>query len=320
MSARAVALGLRRDRSRTATVAPGRIRWVTASLQVMGLRRYAFLLVCALLGSAVAVLPAVAGSETTPTVSAESNAKTCGIYYPNCWSPAQVELTAPGTVTLQNTSGTPHGVVWSSVPATPACSGVPVNSSAASFNGTCSFSQTGTYRFYCYVHGPTMSGTIVVNPSGTTTTTTTATTPPGTTTTTTPPTGTASTPSGAPATGVAPPNAVAGATVALARSQRGRVVRGSLELPGADVGGRLEVDLLVKRASLSGRSGASAVRVGRLVRSQVRAGRLSFTVALDARARAALARKRRLALVVRVVLTPPHGSAASISRTVVLHS
>src|SRR5438270_6593741 len=167
-----------------------------ASLQVMRLRSYAFLAVCAVLGAAVPVLPAVAGSETSPTVSAESNAKTCGVYYPNCWSPAQVELTSPGTVSFQNSSGISHGVVWTSVPATPSCSGVPVNSSSTSFSGTCSFSQAGTYRFYCYVHGPSMSGTVVVNPTGATTTTTT--TPAGgTTTANTPPTGTSTAPTGA---------------------------------------------------------------------------------------------------------------------------
>ena len=97
------------------------------------------------------------------------------------------------------------------------------------------FSQAGTYRFYCYVHGPSMSGTVVVNPTGATTTTTT--TPAGgTTTTTTPPTGTSTAPTGATGPGSSsplPPGA-GGGTVGLARSQRGRAVRGSLQVPGAD--------------------------------------------------------------------------------------
>jgi hypothetical protein len=59
------------------------------------------LITCAVLGAAVAVLPAVAGSETAPTVNAESNVSTCGPYYPNCWSPPHVELSAPGSVTTQ---------------------------------------------------------------------------------------------------------------------------------------------------------------------------------------------------------------------------
>lgn len=286
----------------------------------MGLRRYAFLLVCALLGAAVAVLPGVAGSETAPTVNAESNAKACG-YYLNCWSPPQVELTAPDTVTFQNSSGMAHGVVWTSVPATPTCSGVPVNSSAASFNGTCSFSQTGTYKFYCYVHGPYMSGTVIVNPTGTTTMTSTAGTQPGgTTTTTTQPAGTMSTPSVAPSGSSSPqPAAVQVGLVALARSQRGRVVRGSLEVTSAYAGGRLEVDLLAKRAALASAAAIAPARVGRLVRSSVHAGKLSFSVTLNARARGALARHHRLALTVRFLLTPPNGSPSVTSRNVVLH-
>jgi plastocyanin len=295
----------------------------------MGLRRYAFLLTCALLGAAVAVLPAVAGSETSPTVSAESNAKTCG-YYVNCWVPSQVELTAPGTVTFKNASGTAHGVVWSSVPATPACSGVPVNASATTFNGTCSFSQPGTYKFYCYVHGPYMSGTVIVNPGGTTTTTTTTGTQPGgtttttetrpggTTTSTTRTAGTTSAPAGSLLPGSPQPSAIAGAIVTVARSQHGKAVRGSIEVTTADAGGRLEVDLVASRASLA-RAGAAPVRVGRLVRSSVHAGKLFFSVRLSAKGRGALARHRRLQLTVKIVITPPQGPSSSASRRIVLH-
>jgi plastocyanin len=288
----------------------------------MGLRRYAFLLVCALLGAAVAVLPAAAGSETTPTVSAEPTTKPCGTYYPHCWSPSTVELAAPGTVAFQNASGTPHGVVWSSVPVTPTCTGVPVGGSfSANFSGTCSFPQTGTYSFYCSYHGSAMSGAITVAPTGTTTTTTTATQPGGTTTSaTTQPMGTASTPSGAPGSNPSQQTASAGASVSLARSQRGKAVHGSLDVPAADAGGRLEVDLLAKRAALAATSGSSAVRVGRLVRSSLRAGRLSFTVTLDAKARSRLSHRRRLVLIVRVVLTPPHGPPSVTSRNVLLRA
>jgi plastocyanin len=279
-------------------------------------------LVVALLGSAVAILPAVAGSETAPTVSAESNVSACGVYYPNCWSPALVEVTSGGTVALQNSTGVAHGVIWSSVPATPTCNGVPVNSSATSFNGTCTFSQTGTYRFYCYVHGPSMSGTVVVNPAGTTSTTTTTGTQPGatTTTTTTQSTGTIPTPAGGPGSSTSLPAGGAAAIVSLARSQRGTSVHGAVQVPGADAGGRLRVELLASRASLARTAGAAPVRVGRLVRASLRAGRLSFSVPLDAKGERALLRHRRLALIVRVALTPSGGSPSLTSRSVLLHS
>jgi plastocyanin len=283
----------------------------------MGIRRPAFLVVCAVLGGAVGILPAIAGSETAPTVNAESNAKACGLYYTNCWSPSAVELGSPGSVTFQNSSGVAHGVVWSSVPATPTCSGVPVNGSANSFAGSCSFSHTGTYRFYCYVHGPSMSGTVTVGPAGTTTTTTTATQPGG--TTTTQPAGTTPVPGAAPGSSPSQPGALAVTSLSLARSQRGRSVHGSLDVPAAEEGGRLEVDLLARRASLAAVRGSAQVQVGRLVRSSLRAGRLSFSVALRSRARGVLLRRRHLALVVKLVLRPAHGSPLSTSRNVVLH-
>jgi plastocyanin len=293
---------------------------VAASLLVMGVRRYAFLLACTLLGSAVAVLPAVAGSETAPTVNAESSVKTCGTYYPNCWSPSQLELASPGTVAFQNSSGTAHGVVWSSVPATPTCTGVPVSASAVSFNGTCSFSQTGTYRFYCYVHGPSMSGTITVNPGGASTTTTSGSQPGATTTTTsTSPSGTTSTPTGGSGSPSSAPAQGTAATVLLARSQRGRAVRGSVQVPSADAGGRLEIDLLASRASMAKAGAAKPARVGRLVRSSLHAGKLSFSVPVNARARGALARHRRLTLTVKIVLTPLQGSPTSTTRNIALH-
>jgi plastocyanin len=284
----------------------------------VGLRRYAFLLAFALLGSSVAVLPAVAGSETAPTVNAESNAKTCGYYYANCWQPPQVELTAPGTVTFKNATGTPHGVVWSSAPTTPTCVGVPVDSFATSFSGSCSFSQPGVYTFYCAYHGPSMSGTITVNPSGTTTTTTTGTAPGATTTTTQPP---GTTPTSTAGSGSASPRAAGtAAAVQLARSQHGRAVRGSVEVPSADVGGRLQVDLLASRSMLARTGNGAAMRVGRFERASLRAGRMSFSIVLDAEAKRALVRHRRLSLIVKVALTPPGGSPLLTSRGVLLHS
>jgi plastocyanin len=250
-------------------------------------------------------------------VNAESKAKTCG-YYANGWVPPQVELAAPGTVTFRNATGVPHGVVWSSVPTTPTCSGVPVNSFATSFSGTCSFSQPGVYTFYCAYHGASMSGTITVNPSGTTTTTTTGTAPGGTTAATQPP-GTTST-STAAAGSASPRAAGTAADVLLARSQHGGAVRGSVQVTSADVGGRLEVDLLASSASLARTGTGAPVRVGRFLRTSLRAGRMSFSIVLDAKARRALVRHRRLSLIVKVALTPPGGSPSLTSRSVLLHS
>jgi hypothetical protein len=87
------------------------------------------------------------------------------------------------------------------------------------------------------------------------------------------------------------------------------LVRGSINLSQASAGGRLEVLLLAKGGG----------RVGRLSRSDLRAGRLSFTVPLKAGARRTLRAQKRLPLTVQVVVTPPGRAALTLKRGVVLH-
>jgi plastocyanin len=307
--------------------------------------RKRYLPLAALLGAAVAVLPTIASSAVTGTVNAESNTATC--YY-NCWSPAQVTVVSGDSVTFKNSSGVMHGVVWEAGnPATPTCNGVPVNSSETSFNGTCTFSQAGTYNFYCYVHGKNMSGGITVNANGTTTTTTTTgtttttktepppptttetTPPPTTTTTTTPPpqstttaTQSSTTPSSSTTTTTPvepPPGPPITGGPSLRSTQRGTSVKGSLDVSQTG-GGRLEVDLLAKSASLARRGHPKQVIVGRIVRNSVSAGKVSFSVALTARGKRALTRHRRLALTVKITLTPVRGAPVSVTRNVVLRA
>jgi plastocyanin len=256
------------------------------------------------MGAFVALLPAIASSDTSPTVEAVEPG-----LYEHAWSPKQVTVGAGGAITIRNPSATPHGVHWVGGPATPVCSsGVPVGTTAsasgAEWSGTCTFAQAGTYTFYCTVHGPEMTETVTVSGGGTTTTTT---TPTGTT-----PTGT--TP-GSPVEPLGGSVLLRGA--ALASIQRGGAVHGTVKVAG--VGGRLQVDLLATGASLGKPRHQARVRVGRLVRDRVPAGEASFRVRLDASARRALKRHRRLALVVRITLTPSHGTPSSITRTVVEH-
>jgi plastocyanin len=289
----------------------------------MGLRRYAFLLVCALLGAAVAVLPAVAGSETAPaTITATT---TEGFYKEQrrYWSPATVTVGPGGVVAFSNPSATVmHGVEWTAGPATPSCSGVPGGAGASSWHGECAFAQPGTYSFRCTVHPSEMTGSVTVASTGTTTTTTT-------TQTGTP--GTGSGPPSTTTTQTAPPLLVQGAPVSLlagsstralrlAGSQHGSSVRGSLDVSQAGSGARLEVDLLARSASLAAAAHAGQVRIGRLVRSPLRAGAVPFKVSLSARAAHALRARHRLVLSVRIVLAAPHGPSLQLSRTVVLHA
>jgi hypothetical protein len=106
----------------------------------------------------------------------------------------------------------------------------------------------------------------------------------------------------------------------LRSDQHGSTVRGSLDISPTGAGGRLEVDLLANAASLSKTRRSGAVRVGRLVRAPVSAGRLSFSVQLTPVARHALMRHRRLVLSVKIALTPPNGIAVTLTRTVVVHA
>jgi plastocyanin len=480
----------------------------------MRIRRH-YLPLATLLGVAVAMIPAIANSAVTATVNAESNTTTCGTYT-NCWSPTHATVMSGDMVAFNNSSGVMHGVVWQSGnPATPACTNVPVNSSSASFNGTCKFSQAGTYNFYCYVHGASMSGTITVNSNGEPTVTTESATsvteheatlegtvnpngkateyffkwgttasyghetstksagagttgvpvsetltgltqgttyhfrlvaknetgtaegadqtfttaspppPPGPPIATTgeatsvseteatlngtvnpdgeatkyffkwgtttgygqttgslpvagedhvshpalavlkglvpgttyhfqlvaenksgtvpgadrmfttkspssppseppPPTTTTTTASPLPPTTTThaepPPGPPIVGSPSLRSTQHGTSVKGLLDVSQAGAGGRLEVDLLAKGASLAAVHRSSQVRVGRLVRASVSAGKVSFSVALTARAKSALRRHHRLALTVKITLTPTHGTAVSIARSVTLRS
>ncbi len=138
------------------------------------------------LGAALALLPAMASSETMPSVEAVATGGAYGAE-PFAWSPMQATVGAGGSVKFSTGSTTaPHGIVWSGGPSTPACSGVPVNSSMTGWSGSCTFTQAGTYTYYCAYHGTGMSGKVVVTAAGmTTTTTTTAPTPPPTPTPTT---------------------------------------------------------------------------------------------------------------------------------------
>jgi plastocyanin len=113
-----------------------------------------YLLLATVFGAAFVVVPAFA--ESSPTVSGTESLM---------WVPPEVTVRPGGTVTFQDTSASvPHGVVWESGnPSTPACSGVPVNKGETTWKGTCAFSNAGTYRYFCFVHGRGMSGRVVVS-------------------------------------------------------------------------------------------------------------------------------------------------------------
>jgi plastocyanin len=115
---------------------------------------------------------------------------------------------------------------------------------------------------------------------------------------------------------VEPPLSAPLGAVTLRSSQHGALVKGTLDIPAADAGGRLEVDLLARAASIAKTKRLASVVVGRLVRSASPVGKVSFTVKLNAKARSALGRHRKLALTVRITLTPKQGAAVTATRAV----
>lgn len=288
---------------------------------VPSLRRRLPALALATLAAALVVLPAVAGSETSPTIEAED--KPGGIYSEehHAWVPPSVAVGEGGVVTLKNPSSTvPHGVEWVGGPAKPSCAGIPVGKgmSGTSWGGTCTFAQAGTYTFYCTVHGSEMTGTITVNANGT------VAPGPGSPAGPSSPTGPGGSPGGSGSGGSVgasgSPFAGGAKALKLAASQHGRSVHGSIAVSSAGASGELEVSLLATSASLAKAHHPKRVRVGHFVRSSVKAGVVSFAVPLTTRGKSALRRHRRLALTVRIVLTPFYGTPASMTKSVVLHA
>lgn len=285
------------------------------------------LALAASIGAAVAVLPALAAGPSMAKLEVNEN---CVQSAWPCWAtpgsganppPAsRVTLAAGGEIVFNDNTSTKVNIAWKGT--APACSpSVPVSPTApqAPWEGSCKFEAPGTYRFESstlFDGGPSLNYTmyeVVVEGAGTGTT-------PSTTTTTTTPTTTASTPTTPSEPSHGSPLEAGSKALRLAGSQRGSTVRGSIEVSQAGSGGRLEVGLFAAGASLAKAGHPAQVRVGRLVRPTLQVGSVSFSVPLNAKGKAALRRHRRLALTVKITLTPPHGTAMTLTRAVVVRA
>jgi plastocyanin len=256
----------------------------------MAARKRRFL-VALLLGSAAALQFVAESSAEGPTI--ESAGPGSNGYF---WRPSTASVGAGGTVNFTSTSTTvPHGVRWTGGPEKPTCSGVPIEAEKTDWSGSCTFAQAGTYAFVCTVHPNEMKGTITVSSTES---------PP-------PP----------PPPGGSPESPLQGGASALklAKSQKGSSVRGSVALSQASAGGRLEVVLLAKHSLLSAAGSPGMTRVGRLVRSPLSAGRVSFAVPLKRAARMTLRSNKKLSLRVQVKVVPPGQAALTLTRGVALH-
>jgi len=278
----------------------------------------------ALLGAAVVVLPALAAAPSEAKLEVNEN---CVEAIWPCWTTEgsasrpqptrSVTIASGGTVTFID-HGKEANIAWTGT--APICqSTVPVSPTPpkTGWEGTCKFEQPGTYSF----ESSTLFNDgvdnytkyeIVVESAGTPTT-------PTTTPTTTTPTTTTPTPSEPSHSSGSPLEGGSGA-LKLADSQQGTTVHGSIRVSKAGSGGRLEVGLFAAGASLVKAGHPAQVRVGRLVRSSLKVGNVPFSVTLTAKAKAALRRHRRLALKVKIALTPLHGAAVTIARGIVVHA
>ncbi len=285
------------------------------------------LALAALIGAAVAVLPALAAGPSSAKLEVNEN---CVESAWPCWAtpgsganppPAsKVTIAAGGEIVFNDNSSTKVNIAWKG--SAPACSpSVPVSptSPQAPWEGSCKFEQPGTYKFESstlFNGGMSLNYTmyeVVVEAAGTGTTPTTTTT----TTMLTPTTSVPTTPGG-PSHGS--PLEGGSKALKLAGRQRGSTVHGAIELSQAGSGGRLEVGLFAAGASLARAGHPVQVRVGRLVRSSLKAGSMTFSVPLSAKGRAALRRHRRLVLTVRITITPLHGTVVTLTRVVVVRA
>jgi hypothetical protein len=117
------------------------------------------------------------------------------------------------------------------------------------------------------------------------------------------------------------PEPLVAGSLNLTVPHHGSTVHGSVAVASTGAGGRLEIDLIANSASLATvRHKKSTSTVGRLVRSSLYAGKVSFSVSLNAKAKSALRRHHRLALSLQIVLKPLHGAAVTIIRSIVLHA
>jgi plastocyanin len=239
-----------------------------------------------------------------------------------------VTIATGGTVTFGYPSGrSAHNADFSGGSAPTSCTQtagsntgatppLPATPKAAGWSGTCRFDAPGRYAFHCDLHPTSMKGTIdVVATTATTGTTATSPGPPlPTVTTTVPPPSTPSNPTPGGSSG----RPLAHRRASVAHRQRGAILHGTVKT--AVSRSRVVVTALISNRVLAARPPRHVrkVRVGSDSRRATAAAVTSFAVMLDADARAALHRRHRLVVKLRIVVTPPGGRSVATTATVVL--
>lgn len=225
-----------------------------------------------------------AGASPSVTIATGG---TVGFSYPTGSDAHNIVFTGPRPSACVQTAGT-AGTPPPPLPGTPQGPG---------WAGTCTFTTPATYAFVCGRHS-FMNGSITV-PGG----------------------GTAPSPPPAPPRPPPPPPPLtaavrAASAVRLAAVQRGSTIRGSVQVTSAR--SRLLARAFARRGALTGSAGTAQVQVGRQLRRSVGGTRVTFTVPLSPAVRRALRRNGRLAITLRLTVTPPAGAAYMTTRPVVI--
>jgi hypothetical protein len=178
---------------------------------------------------------------------------------------------------------------------------LPAFPAADGWAGNCTFNAAGTYTFVCGQHA-SMTGAVLVGEA------------PGTTNTDTTGTGTTGTTTGGPDGSPKPPR------VKVKRRQRGVVVRGSVTTPAGP--SRIQVRAFVAKKALASPAASAKrlVRVGSFSKRSTGTGRTAFSIRLKRTARVALKRRGRLAVRLRIAVTPAGGRPTVTTAAVALRS
>jgi plastocyanin len=239
---------------------------------------------------------------------------------------SDVTILAEGSVAFEYASGNSrHNVRFTDAqPTECALSGssdpvppLPQTPQPPGWRGSCTFRTPGAYPFLCDQHPRAMRGTVtVVAPPEPTASPTPTPAPapepaPSPAPAQDPGTAPASPPPDVTSPPAAAPAGVAAARLRLVTVPRAARVRGSVDIKVAS--SRLRVDVLARRSALR-RRGRGLLRVAHLARARLRVGRTAFSLRINRAARRALARRGRLALTIKVIVTPPTGARFMATR------
>lgn len=253
---------------------------------------------------------------------------------PDLWTAADgtnvATISLGGSVDFSSATGEPHDASFGSSPVQCSVGSGPLGprlpqTPAATWSGSCVFEQPGYFPFVCTVHAGMTGEVRVARADGT------LSAPGG------PGPGApggpgapsdpglpgAMPPPGSPAgPGTAPGTVTPGAATSPAlrpvfefeRTQQGAVVRGTIANAGAGATVTVEVSARGRDLSASRKPGAS-VRQRRIVRTTDATGSATFAIALNAEARRALIRRKRLPVSIRVTVAGARVAGGSVRRT-----